>query len=1071
MINAGNAGSHSSDTPLNPNVSISSNTVPTGNITSSESKTINKEEVPIVCYPYRNQKSDFAQTYEEFIQQFPLAKDSNYITVILSPENRGKKPSDSQYIEINGSLLLDQNSNPITEVSYEASLLRGNNIAIIRKDELVKLLTPPYSRSFSFSVLKGHQKIQDNFLFAQGMAFDIDNPSKILATKSSVNAILRDYDLEAFCYDSFSHGKYKTRDGRIKPRFRVVWFFDKPITDKDLYVKIYKHIAKLIKADEKCHNVDRHFYGGKNCNVLNPSEFSHLKSSLPKTCNLNRLLNYTYFDFKEDDFELSPDVPNHTTDNSVLAAVGSKKEDSNNNSKLDSSQIEYCAGSSLNLAPNKIRLEERQLHFLWRVIVGDEASGLTEKQMYESENIPLVSIEPSAINIEDSLFITEEGISGELYFKPMHHRLVLEGIVPPTTTEIDKPLHPVLFWLASNLIPIRRGKKMFSTLLKHHQKVNFKEKKKLSTYISKRYKTSRPIYPNGWEQLPSEYLDKPTVQLMLANGFKNMVQIRPFHHMAKAFNMNITNDSVLPKIEDIRLKLIKDIDQIYNHPDGKIHLIKFPLGGGKSTAVLQRPNLLFAARNYRLLEEKKNEYQYDLCSTMKLNLELLPIDYQKQLRLYWNRGLSTKSSQLLTDFINDSKYNDNEWLEAKAHVQAYKNAISEALESTDSVFTSHVLASFLNFKEHEIYVVDESIIPTILQVEDIKLSDLGKLYTYLNRKQYSLEANAIKRIKGMIENGIEYFSTRVRFETLGNSKRITEVVLENAHKFSGDVLGFLKHGAFKTRPIDPDNPDTDYVITYAKVNEIRKDKTYIILSATPEIELYKAIFKDRLVIHNFPEVETKGEYIQVSSKAISHSFLRDNPYFLKQVTDEIGEDFEVITFKDILKKKTYFWNEEGWNIHSGKNLIICGTPYPHPTEIWAIASLVGFNITFDETLQEENGLTPNGDFKLTPDDFNSEGGLKVNKRSMLFNNVRSNVVTYSNPKLREIQTTLIYNRMIQAIERARTIYHDAVILILSEFPVKGNARHYHHYKLKDALIDAKRAAKKRKERKELAVNE
>lgn len=217
----------------------------------------------------------------------------NHIQVLINTTNREKKPSayikpttsdtnwqrrQLRYQFENGNRSVTQIEGVLTEVMEEEKRLRSQASVIMEKAEFIRLLVPPYSRTFSFGISP------------TAMAFDIDNHGKPWTTKKMVDDVLMEYDVDAFCYDTFSYGQTSSKE-MIKPKFRVIIFFDKPIEDVQLYKDLYIRLAQLLHANPDYHSMEMYFYGGlKWENEAEIDGCTHLKNIVPKTCNLDKLL-------------------------------------------------------------------------------------------------------------------------------------------------------------------------------------------------------------------------------------------------------------------------------------------------------------------------------------------------------------------------------------------------------------------------------------------------------------------------------------------------------------------------------------------------------------------------------------------------------------------------------------------------------------------------------------------------------------------------------------------------------------------------------------------------------------
>ena len=114
-------------------------------------------------------------------------------------------------------------------------------------------------RGYAFMpVFKGNRRKNAHFSYAWHIALDFDTMDM-----NSALGTLSQHDLAgmfgAFGYTSPSHKP-------DKPKGRLCWVFDNPITDREQYAKLYKALMSHFEhADKSAKDAARLFYGSEKC--------------------------------------------------------------------------------------------------------------------------------------------------------------------------------------------------------------------------------------------------------------------------------------------------------------------------------------------------------------------------------------------------------------------------------------------------------------------------------------------------------------------------------------------------------------------------------------------------------------------------------------------------------------------------------------------------------------------------------------------------------------------------------------------------------------------------------------
>lgn len=429
---------------------------------------------------------------------------------------------------------------------------------------------------------------------------------------------------------------------------------------------------------------------------------------------------------------------------------------------------------------------------------------------------------------------------------------------------------------------------------------------------------------------------------------------------------------------------------------GKIHLIKLPTAIGKTRLVTTTNNTTIALPTSKLKEEvaERMTVSYQITpNPIKFNDERINniIDY------YYSMGLQQKAVAVLHKIVSGGfKYTVCE--EDLKYAQDYLDQLEKCLKSDETVLTTHTRAVHTKFK-HDTLIFDEDPIGTLIQINQIKISDLfvAELTLQKNRQDLTNVINILKNAN----SGEIISSPNILIEL----DELVEKLSENT-KVESNVFGFFASSFLVKDAFDPN------LIHYVSKKELPEDKNIIILSATINTNIYKLLFGDRIEIFDIGEVDQKGTIIQYTNRSCSRKGLSK---YVNQISDAVG-DKKVITFKSFTdqfsnaSKEMYFGNCSGYNTLAGESLVVVGTPHRNNVEYLLLAKVLGINFKTSDTTMGFKEIEYNG-FRF------------------MFN-------CYDNPELRNVQLGLIESDLIQAVGRARTLRTEATVELYSNFPLR-----------------------------------
>ena len=433
---------------------------------------------------------------------------------------------------------------------------------------------------------------------------------------------------------------------------------------------------------------------------------------------------------------------------------------------------------------------------------------------------------------------------------------------------------------------------------------------------------------------------------------------------------------------------------VLSKQDSKIYIIESPTGSGKTEKLIdENINAVIAAPFHQLLDEFEDRMK-------GLSYERTPMvptfsdpDLNDSIKYSFEIGLNANAKEIIKSIgLNkEGKYapNDvdlaNEYL---ARLKAVRN-------TARTVLTTHADA-FIHEYPHNTIIFDEDPMRELIKQRTVLISDLNKLAN--NQNAY----DKLKRIMDLINNSKPGEHTRITFNLI--EKSIIIGLVEKYGAKSNIIEFFNSDGFIK----DYYNPN---LIHFYQLKKLPEDKKVIILSASPLHFIYKKHYGERVEIVDFPDVESKGNIIQYTSKSYSRSSMNK---LSKEELSELSKFDNPITFKKQKKKlgevpyDVHFGMTTGFDKLKGKDLTIIGTPHFNEICYELIAAAIG------HVINERP---------------------KILYQRVIRKGLRYMFQTYSDQVLREIQLSLVESELIQAAGRARTLRTNATVTIFSNLPI------------------------------------
>lgn len=545
--------------------------------------------------------------------------------------------------------------------------------------------------------------------------------------------------------------------------------------------------------------------------------------------------------------------------------------------------------------------------------------------------------------------------------------------------------HDELYGLITNLLKVEGGRILMRETMEKYNKLG------LTEYCKNKFSLIIYLAAKGYPPKPintfSKYDEDQHIYDFVTEILNQRGKIQPLGH---------THRIPLAKAEE---KLRNYFDKVLKlGQKGKIHLIKVPTALGKTKLLTEVKNGTIAFPTAKLKEEVTGRMAVPYLMTPN-QIIFQDVRTNSMINNYYSMGLYQKAVGVIHKVASENfKYNDSEHDIIKA--TEYLDQLQSCLRSENSVLTTHARAIHTEFR-HDTLIFDEDPLGSLVQINQIKISDLFKANLRLEKNKQDLSSV------------IDILTDSHRGEIMPSPRidmNLDELVqkLSEQTKVESNVFGFFGASFFVKDSLDP---DLIHYVTVNKKNHL-EDKNIIILSATVNTSIYKLLFGDRVEIFDIGEVEQMGKVIQYTKRSCSRNGLGK---YGKQISEAVG-DKKVITFKSFSNhfinatKDIYFGNCSGYDSLAGKDIVVVGTPHRNNVEYLLLAVALGINFKTTDTIMGFKEITYNG-FKF------------------MFN-------CYDNEELREIQLGLIEADLIQAVGRARTLRTEAKVELYSNFPLR-----------------------------------
>jgi hypothetical protein len=537
-----------------------------------------------------------------------------------------------------------------------------------------------------------------------------------------------------------------------------------------------------------------------------------------------------------------------------------------------------------------------------------------------------------------------------------------------------------LIGLATNLIHVNGG---FKFMREHMEKFNSLglTKYKSEDFAILRESKFNEYYPQRLERF-SPYVEDH-IYTDIIDAAKN-----------PRGEVQIIEPVVKIKLPEAEALLDREFQSIIQSNSKDIFILKTQTAIGKSTKLTNQKNTTLAFPTHDLKEE--------ISTKMRIDHHLVP-----DLPIFNDRRINDTITAYYSIGLNDDVYillnsvaymiNTDYCEEDRNLARAYLQAISDSYSTSKTVLTTHIRALFDQYT-HDTIVFDEDPLKSLLTIEKFNLTDLMSLEQSINDKEpISQIIDLIRAAKTGVITTMDQLDI--------DRHRIADLVTNNC--ISSNVIQFFSAMSFCKDKFNPS------IIHYQIKRSIPANKKVIIMSATPQIEVYKALYGNRVKVIDIPIAETQGKIIQHTKNGYSRSYLKNND--IEDLIEKIGER-QVITFQHYKKlfptanSSVHFQNCEGYDFLKGIDLAIVGTPHKNELYYFFTAHALGVDLSqLNMELQD----------------------LKIDWKGFRFR-----FTTYQDERLRNIQLEAIEAELVQAIGRARSLRTDAEVVIYSNLPLQ-----------------------------------
>jgi len=912
------------------------------------------------------------------------------IQTCLDTQNRSAKPNTN-----NGKLRIALFNNPVS----------------LDPDTFVEEVTEN-GKSFSVAVMDGNGSAKANFQSSMLFVLDVDNEEKgkplPLAEQARLDDVVNTFEFMGIppflAYHTFSHSK-------SCHKFRLVWKLRTPIRDAFLYHFIARLLIEYFtlnydkrSLDAKASLQEHMFFFGSNhgaqyyqsehdLNVntlfLRTIELKTLYEQSINPTTANRTIKQFTSSLKLSGYELY-NLPFSSKNPDNVRCFHSL--DDNICSKIEPSNI-YILEDPFLIQKNESRMDTTFVlsKFHNSFILFSFISSKENHTDYTTKHLPLsAQTDRNRLNVESirahyQPVLVEEKLEISILKKLQQECAVLKAFCSKEALS-----HNDRFILLSFLQHFTNGFKLYRQYLKCFAKA---EDTNIKSLLRKHYRTASC-------STMGTACNKP--------------------HNLYAMYMKFKQEKVL-KQERLRVPvdaLRQDMQQAIRHTldnfDHKIHLFKIDTGIGKTAfihdVIHQYDNFIVAFSLHSKKEEFRNQCDDDIFIQQPLPDFLLPLhkEHIQQLNFQQESYIS-----YIREIACPDHYSVAEKIQLRNYCKQYTDIYNH-----HKIYATHAKTPFiLDAVPVDRVIYDETPEKLLLGNHIAVNNDIHRLLQVLKAKQPTPTITKLIAFYDAILFNNQYDTVHtlseklpVNFATILSEDDFEQLQLNSPVLELVTASLYIKSAKHET-------------VEFISRFDLAEDKQILILSATPDIELYKALYGDRVVVHEFDKPVMQGKIYQLLDKSYSKYHLLSHKEALKHVA-EMMDDYpftNLITFKRYLgtlhdsygidaERLHNFGGIEGLNTMSGKNLLVAGSYNPPPNYIKIMAKAL---------------------YDIDLNDIHQTGHMK--HQLVSYDGVSFQYYSYTNEYARKIHLHFVWNELTQAIGRARVVNHACSVLVLSNF--------------------------------------
>ncbi|MFC2119130.1 hypothetical protein ACFLSY_10850 [Bacteroidota bacterium] len=284
-------------------------------------------------------------------------------------------------------------------------------------NDFSKYVSPPFSYTWSAGLFNGtrsNASWKEQSVFA--LDFDKNTPHI-----DDILSRCKEYNLSPqLYYETFSHTTKK-------PRYRVVFFLDKPITERKLFKHIIMALFKIFpEADQSCKDESRYFFGGVSSTVLHSGPISQdqfmesidISSRTNDSGSMRSIPFYSDYHSRKKDAS-KPDILNNKNKIIDFEANGSGGNSPKGNDPPPTSITRGKQKIDINQARQKIRILDEFLNGTW--MHHNQLLGLATNLIHIEGGSKLMKNTMLRFNQEGKTQYTENNFSILPYIKRMEY--------------------------------------------------------------------------------------------------------------------------------------------------------------------------------------------------------------------------------------------------------------------------------------------------------------------------------------------------------------------------------------------------------------------------------------------------------------------------------------------------------------------------------------------------------------------------------------------------------------------------------------------------------------------------